>query len=264
MKRKLDFDACLRAPVDAARIARNQVAARALGLRDVATLHPSAPQRLAIVGGGPSIMHRVNALRTWDGDVWAINNAAVWCSRNMIRCSMFTIESDPAAPWDSALGVVVRRAILSTRCDPSLFAMLRNAEIVTYEMAESDLAPGSAPNASMIGTRLGYREFTFFGCEGSFADQHHAYAQNDGASEDKSIIVACAGQRFRTRADLLSTAIGIALMCRGYPDNVKQRSGGLLAALIEDIDYEVVGVSPGAATPRTDPVLLEAYRRVAR
>ncbi len=259
MKPKIDFDAVMREPCSEAQIEANMASARALGCPDVSALSRSHDRRLAIVGGGPSIRQRVHALRTWHGDVWAINNAAVWCVHNKIRCSMFTIESDPLAPWDPALGKIVRRAILSTRCDPSLFALLRSADIATYDIAKRDIGPGSAVNAMVVGNRLGYHEFTFFGCEGSYRDRHHAYAQDDGASEDKAIMVACAGKRFRTRTDLFNTSLGIALMCRGYPDQVKQRSGGLLAALVEDIDYEVVGISPGAATSLTEPALVAAY-----
>ena len=237
-----------------AEIEANERAARTLGLPDVSSLKPSGP--LAIVGCGPSIEGRKHALRNWKGEIWAINNAAIWCVRNRIRCSMFTI--DPGLNFNPDLKIV-SRAILATRCHPFLFDLLRGADLRTFELPQP--GPSSAPTAAMIGAKLGFKDFTFFGCEASFAGHSHAEDGPDPGAEQK-VVVACAGEKFMTRPDFISGALAIAMMVRDF-EHVRERSGGLLAALVKDLDYEIVGVAPALAIPATDPALIEEYRRFA-
>jgi hypothetical protein len=243
----------------------NERAARSLGLPDVSTLRRPRPPRLAIVGGGPSINSHVNALRNWRGGVWAINNAAAWCSDKGVACSMFTIDSSPA--WFEPLRGKVLSAIVSMRAHPELFALLRDVrDVVTFDLPANELGPGSAASACIVGSRLcGYVEIVFFGCEGSFdmGGGQYAYDQVNRNAE-RLLLVSCAGERFLTSQALLFTTRSIAWTVRQFPGKVKERSGGLLGAMVKDFEWRLVGVSPALADSNTPRPLVEEYESFVR
>ncbi len=240
MTRKISNGCLATAPV--AETQANEAAWRATGLLDISTLPPPRNKHLALIGGGPSINHRKNALRKWDGDVWAVNHAAIWCARNKIECSMFTVC--PGWGWQPEIANV-KRAIVATQSCPELIGLLRNTRVVTFDIADN-AGPGSAPTALLVAMRNGYDQITFFGCEGSYPPgQQHAY---EDYSYDKQIVVACAGQKFLTNPAFLMSALWLAALIRQFPTQVKESSGGLLSALVKDIDYDVIGIS-GASNP---------------
>ncbi len=240
MTRKISNGCLATAPV--AETQANEAAWRALGLPDVSTLPPPRNRHLALVGGGPSLNHRKDALRKWPGDVWAVNHAALWCARNRIECSMFTVC--PGWGWQPEVATI-KRAIVATQSCPELIDLLCHSRIVTFELGD-DAGPGSAPSALLVAMRNGYDQITFFGCEGNYPPgQQHAY---DDYSYEKNIVVACAGQKFLTNPAFLMSTLWLAGLCRNHPAQVKERSGGLLSALVKDPDYDVIGIS-GSANP---------------
>ena len=238
-------------------VAENEAAVRKLGYPDISACKTVAKGHLAIVGGGPSINHRKAALRSWKGDVWAVNHAALWCARNDIPCALFTIDPAPG-PYDPALTDNINWAILATRVHPNLFALVKHACIHTFETDETDIEGGSASTAVLVALKMGYEHFTFFGCEGSFAPggKHHAYDE----VEEKECLIQANGEKFLTEPGYLFTAFVIAKMIRQYPQHVSERSGGLLSALVKDLDYELIGVSPAMATPNTPQEFLDEYK----
>ncbi len=239
-----------------AEIESNKRVAREFGLPDISTLPKPAIPRLAIVGNGPSIRNHKHALRNWKGEVWAINNAAIWCTRHAIRNTFFTV--DPGRYFEHDLEETVWRAIMATHCHPHLFGMLRNARVTTFDI---EPGPGSAPTAAIVAGRIGFAELTFFGCEGSFTEESHAQGGADPGAEQK-IVVKCNGERFLTRPDFVNITLALAMMVRDFPQ-INERSGGLLSAMVADLNYEIVGVSPALATPTTNPELIAEYRRFA-
>ena len=238
-------------------VAENVAAVRKLGYPDISECKTAAKGHLAIVGGGPSINHRKAALRSWKGDVWAVNHAALWCARNDIPCALFTIDPAPG-PYDPALTANINWAILATRCHPNLFALVKHACINTFELATEDIWGGSASTAVVIAHRMGYTKFTFFGCEGNFqpGGKHHAYDE----VEEKECVIQCNGEKFLTEPSYLFTSWTIAKMMHKFPQHIFERSGGLLSALVKDPDYELIGVSPAMAGPQTPQVFLDEYK----
>ena len=236
-------------------ISTNEAAARALGLPDIRSLPRPHYPHLAIVGGGPSINKHKNALRNWRGAVWALNGAAVWCSRHKIKCTLFTV--DASTSFNPELRHV-KNAILSARCHPSLFELLKDAKIVLYDFPANELGPNSAGTACVIATRFaGYTDITFFGCEGSYVPgESHAVSSPVEVGE---FLVECGNERFLTTPDFLMVNRAIAHTIRQFPTKVSERSGGLLAAIVKHGEYKVVGLSPALAKPTTPKVFVEAY-----
>ncbi len=235
MTRKISNN-CLAPQATEDELRANEKAWRSLGLPDISTLPPHS-KHLAIVGGGPSINLRKNALRKWRGDIWAVNHAALWCASNQIDCSMFTIC--PGWGWNPEIATV-KQAIVATQACQELIGFLHNTKVVIFELGDA-AGPGSAPSAIPIAMRHGYETITFFGCEGSFPPgQQHGY---EDVVYKQEIVVALDSQKFLTTPAFLMSALWLARLIRNYPDRLKERSGGLLSALIRDPDYDVVGIS---------------------
>ena len=94
----------------------------------------------------------------------------------------------------------IARAILATQCDPAVFALLRYADVTIYDASGAGKYRGScaAVAAPSLAFAMGYREVTFFGCEGSYASCSHAYRHEDLAEQ---MMVLCGGAEYRTRPD---------------------------------------------------------------
>lgn len=206
---------------------------RALGL----PVHQGSG-RLAVVGGGPSIADHIETLRAWDGEVWAVNGTIDWCIRHSLDAAFYTIDASPQPNWPYALKGV-KRAVISVECDPSMFAHLQGARIEVMEREE--VGPTSAAAAAALGLICGYREIVFFGCESSFGESTHAYA---AANVTDWMDIEVGGKHFRTKPEFADQAATLAAVIRECPQVYSERSGGLLAAMIErGADYEVVEMS---------------------
>lgn len=133
----------------------------------------------------------------------------------------------------------VERAVLATHCDPGAYATLRGKQV--YQVSPDVPGPTSAVGATVLAIEAGYRKVTFFGCESSYADATtHAY-QCEAVSD--LIRVKCGGATYLTKPELLGQAEQLASAIRTFPRFYEELSGGLLSALIDDPDYDLVGVS---------------------
>jgi hypothetical protein len=132
------------------------------------------------------------------------------------------------------------RAILSSVCDPSVFAAMKGPIEV---FPRGDLPNGSSgvATAPMVAAKRGHKHVTFFGCESSFEGQEHAYSW---PHKTKSrALIECGGKRYLTTPQLIMQAEYIAEIAQGVPGFVSVVGGGFLPALIEHGDYEVLKVS---------------------
>jgi hypothetical protein len=202
-------------------------------------LRPS-PVPLAIVGGGPSVSGYIQELQNFDGEIWAINDAIVWCQENGINARFYTVDPDPNL---SDLCANVKSAILGDTVSPAVFDALdvSNVELVTLR-GENGLTAtiSSAATALFIATERGHAHVTFYGCEGSFVNKSHIY----GDKEKARIWVDCGGVEYTTSSDLLLGAEFIGQVAALVPTWITARDDGLLSALIEHGDYDVTFVSP--------------------
>lgn len=102
---------------------------------------------------------------------------------------------------------------------------------------------------------LGYQEVTYFGCEGSFSGEIYFYRHEH---KPEQLVVRSKGVDYVTSTDLFVTTEQLAMTISAYPEHFKERSGGLLRAMIEDTQWGVVAWSE-ALRDRVDPQALGAY-----
>jgi hypothetical protein len=195
-------------------------------------------RRLAIVGGGPLVVHDLDELRTWQGDIWAINNTAQWLTERGIDCTLFSVDAAP-------MRINARDAILARYCHPELFEQFDSRALAVdfIETHPEGLSGGrsSSTRAPGVAFHMGYLDVSFFGCEGSFLEMDHV-DRNEGIPEQ--LIVRAGGMDYRTDPGFIIQCEELAQILR--LDGVfHNRSGGLLKAMIENPDtWAIVGVSP--------------------
>lgn len=215
---------------------------------------------LAIVGGGPSAGRHLKELQEWPGHIWGINQGAAWLSHAAPKANvwMFTVDPDPALAGPEWI-VGVKQAILGTTVSPKLVkALLDQGTDVRlfcpHEAPGGDeiLAggPASVTRTFMPALVRGYKNVTFFGCEGSlegklhpngkFESYTHAYRRED---RPRQMIVRCGDQDFVTTPDLYITTLAMVRFLQEYP-MVKEKSGGLLRGMLDHPDtWSIVAVS---------------------
>lgn len=220
----------------------NKANAKSLGLPYI-SVHERP--KLAVVGGGPSVLDFTDELKSWDGDIWVSGSAFPLISSIVPDVTFFTIDQSTDLAKD---GKGAKKAILATCCDPSVFEVLKDAQIEIF-----DLFTGG-PNANHHATTItaapkvsldmGYRDITFFGCEGSFTETTHAY---DTTSIDDMIVVKCNGKNYVTRPSFLLQCEFMARVVNLSREIFKVRGEGLLSAMIEDLDYDITHAQPELA-----------------
>ena len=199
-------------------------------------------RKLAIVGGGPLVLHDLPELKAWDGDVWGINHTAQWLNEQGVRATLFTVDPVPFT-------VSAPDAILGSVCDPSVFAQFEG-RVRTFHMLQTHaegLSGGtfSSTCAAAVALRMGYANVSFFGCEGSFEERDHVDRHEDRPHQ---LIIRAGGRDYKTIPPFIIQCE--ELMKLFVFDGVfHNRSGGLLQAMIDNPDtWEVVAVSAAFKT----------------
>ena len=192
---------------------------------------------LAVVGGGPSINDHVETLRNWRGDVWACGSPYLWCVRNGIDATYFNI--DPGAPFEGQVLVSHgARAILSTTVNPAVFASCKSVEVFDLSRLGDNHGVTTATAAPHLALSMGYTDISIFGCESCYAEgESHAYDTHKDVSDHLRMRIVCNGEAFITIPSLFMQAELLSKIIRLSPV-FKERSGGLLRAMVEDDDYD--------------------------
>ena len=217
-------------------LARNK--ASALGHFASITGSSGIQPKLAVVGGGPSVADHVQDLRDWDGSIWAINGAWKWCHDLGIKTSFYSLDPTPnliEEGWD------VSHAILADQCDPTTFGTV-NGAVEVFRVGSAPNGSTSASTAPMIAAMRGHESVTLFGCDSSFADKVHVYAWDEPSGNGR-LLISCGGKEYLTNPQMLMQAEYLAEIGRAVPSYVSAVGYGLLPALIEHGDYDVLAVS---------------------
>jgi hypothetical protein len=228
---------------------------------------------LAIVGGGPSAAQALDELRAWPGHIWGINQGASWLAREAPGAMvwMFSVDPDPClAEWTSG----VERALLGSSCHPKVFEALKgkvqmfHTRIVpgVQELKADDgsgappitanlMGPSSVCRTFLPAAMLGYKDVTYFGCEGSLADRTHAYRHEH---RERQMIILAGGVEYFTTPDYYITTRFLVSVMRRFP-RLKEKSGGLLRAmLMHPESWDVVALS-GPLRDQVDPSATTPY-----
>ena len=224
-------------PVPEEQSMHNILHAQSLGLPSYRDLRPGS-ERLAVVGGGPSLADHIDELKAWSGDIWAINGAWEFLRRHGIASIFYTVDAHPMMS-KFVKGTGVDRALLCSVCDPGVFEALReaNAKVWTFDVHEAAAdriinGTSTATTSPMVALRMGYRHVTYFGCEGSyFIGQSHTYQHEH---RDDDFVVECGGELFRTAPDYYFQALELATIITLAPQTFAERSGGFLRAAIKN------------------------------
>ena len=214
---------------------------RRLGIPKLGSVGPVA-SRLAVCGGGASIESRLDKLRAWDGEIWAINGTWKWLKDRGIDATFYGCDPHPClAEWCKG----AQKAVISDIVDPAVCEALAGA---VAEMAW--LGPGGIPNdcsaaasAPFLAFERGHRHLTFFGCDGSYENQSNVDRHEDWPA----IMVKCGERSYLTRPDfiLITEAIAGFIMDVAGQTSVSLNvdGDGFLSALVEHGDYDITHVS---------------------
>lgn len=195
--------------------------------RDLNYTPPKAKTgKLAIVGGGASVLKHIEELQTWNGEIWAANGAARWCLEHDIDAILIT-ASPALYPREYLVGIT--KAILANTCHPWTVDALKRADVNVFDPADN--GPTSVTAAAVLAVEIGYRDISFFGCEGCYGATTHHYQHTPIASD---IIVKIGDATFRTNVGYFLQSQVLAGAIAECPDNLKDRSGGMLSALAAD------------------------------
>lgn len=196
--------------------------------------------RLAVVGGSPDVIYRVDELRSWDGEVWAINGTYDWCISNGIDATFYSIDPCPII---SSFSANVTRAIVADTVDWSVMENLTGKQVEIAFLGDGGLPFGTtaACTSVSIAAARGHKSVTFFGCASSFiGGLTHAY--RDEGDVHGHLELECGGKRYFSRPDLIVQAEAIAEIAQSMPEFVNVRGGGFLPALMKHGDYDIVGM----------------------
>ena len=255
MKRKVNIHG--RGCVPEEQMIQNLASCKARGLPYVSVKPRPA---LAVVGGGHSARWHVEEIRAWSGDVWACGSVYHWLKSLGIESTLFCVDPQPLL---ASMAVGAKKALLASSCDPSAFDELKDADVEVFDLIKDGVGVPHGPTTGTTAfalsfAHMGYTDVSFFGFDSSYSEeavsdkpekyrltvQTHAYKTEP---EFLMMRVVCNGRAFITCAEFLVQAQWMADMFRteiGKRGFIKNRSGGLLAALIEDPDYDCTHLSP--------------------
>lgn len=202
---------------------------------------PRNSARLAVVGLGDSAKEALPDLLTWDGDIWAVNGAASWLASNGICATMVTVDPQKfvAGSFDG-----VESAIFASCADPEAFSAMhgRVEKFDLCEHADNGVVGGctTASRIPALAIGLGFKEVTFFGCEGSFVGSDHL---NFNTGNDGQLIVKAGDFEYKTMPEWILQCQSLAHLIAEWPEIFKERCGGLLRGMLNDPNWSVVAVS---------------------
>ena len=242
-------------PVSHNDILLNLMCARALGLPMVKKV-PAHERKLAIVGGSPSVGDYLEELRAFDGDIWAVNGACRWLHERGIESTFISVDPhEIVVKW---VGPEVKKALLCARIHPDVFQVLKHAEVQIFELYQDNAVNGvhcCSSTASLgfdLATDLGYRNVTWYGCEGSYggnlngdnaSDKTHAYAEPSEKREER-MVIECGGKEYLTAPDFYIQSCELSELICKFPLYFRERSGGLLRAMVESGgEHEITKIS---------------------
>lgn len=227
---------------------------------------PARTGKLAIVGSGPSVRDRLDKLKVWDGEIWAVNGAYDYLlSQGIVPDGFWGIDPLPG------LAEYVKNArpettfYIAGSCDPSVFDVLEGYKVALWFPACDDLVyPEGAlqvPGGVTVLTRapfaaydLGWRDITLFGADSSFDDKlEWRYCYDDGTYKEDSrgelnfVQVEQGGPVFVSEATLINQVTNLGIIKGVFGDVLKFDCDGLIAAHLSapmneiDKDGNVIG-----------------------
>lgn len=231
--------------------------------RDLPTVQktPARAGQLAIVASGPSVRDHLDELRSWPGEIWAINGAYDYLLDNgIVPQGFFAIDPLPE------LADYVRQAraettfFIASTCDITVFDALEGFNVKTFHAYADDLeypegsgligggttAVTRAPYLSLV---EGWRDITLFGCDSSYDGREYCYEwgryKSDIAAPTFWFEINGEGP-FQSEIGLMKQISQMGVIIQKFRGMLKVRCGGLMAAFLK--------------APMADPALFEVVK----
>ncbi len=222
---------------------------------------PERKDPLAIVCSGPSVREYLDELRSWPGDIWAINGAYHYLLKQGIVPGGF-FGMDPLPGLTPYVEQAHRDTIfyICSICDPSVFDVLSGRNVQTwnpdgdgmkYPPDQWTIGGGTTAvtRAPYLGLLQGFRDITLFGVDSSF-ENGEPYCYRHGTYEcdiDNVRQWVCANNEgpFETELGLMKQVSQLNILRKKFDGKLKFRCEGLLAAFmrapeVTDDLFEVV------------------------
>ena len=216
---------------------------------------------LIVLGGGASIREHIDEVKASSADKWIIGSAFKFWSAQGVRGSFFSVHPSKAA-LNNIHGV--RKAVVATVTHPEVLDQFKHtdARVELFDLVRNGVVTNGATSATVIpclAVEMGYREVTFYGCESNYGDSTHAYMS---VADPYLMKVKCGEAEYLTGAEFLMQAEFLAALIKERPGVFKERSGGLLRALISN-DYDVIAISKTLHESRSDISAEQASEQAA-
>lgn len=157
--------------------------------------------------------------------------------KNGIHATYFNIDASEDCPAE-ARGAT--RAILASLVNPAVFEELKDADVAVFDLRPGEHWATTATAAPYLAMEMGYTEVHFFGCDSSFAETTHAYRDEP---RDYKLCVRCGPEDYMTAPDYYMQAEYLSSIIKACPAVFKDRSGGLMGAMVHH-DYDIVAGTP--------------------
>ena len=204
----------------------------------------------AVVGGGPGLAEKLDELRAFTGDIYAVNDTAGFLSDQGIPSYMFAVD---ATYKRYKTGPLVKGCLFASRVHRRQFHMFDGSlgpkkEIRVFDMREDyetgvQGGPTAVCRSCHLLLRMGYFQVVYFGIEGCFYEMTHI-SGNQKVALDNMIIVKVHGVDYLTNASLLMQCQYMQPNFLKFTRYMVNRSEGLIKAMIEyPNEIEVVAVA---------------------
>ena len=219
---------------------------------------------VAVCGGGPGLPLRLDILRKWPGDIYAVNDTAGYLSDNGIPCYMYAID---ASRREFKTGDLVKGAVFATFVHRRQFNQFQKEHIRVFNMFECDPnngiggGPTAVCRAANLFIKMGYGSVAYFGCEGSFLNLTHVTGEQKVAF-DNMIIVRANGIDYITNASMVLQTQYLSEEIRSHPGVLLNFSDGLLEAMIQyPDDWATIAVTEDLKKNHERSSKMEIYTR---
>lgn len=209
--------------------------------------------KLAIVGSGPSVRSRLEVLREWAGEIWAINGAYDWLlSENIVPSGFFGVDPLPGLADYLKDARSETTFYIAGTCDPCVLDALEGRSVcLWFPEAEDRIYPESAmivnggttalTRAPFMAFLMGWRDITLFGADASFEDRRYCYRDGTYEFDSKAEIlkVCVEDEVFLTEMALAQQVSQLGVMHDQFRGILKFDCDGLTAAYLRSPMHQI-------------------------
>jgi hypothetical protein len=204
-----------------------------------------SPKRipLAIVGSGPSAGDYIEALKTFPGEIWAINGAFNWLIKAGVKPAAF-LGMDPEPFLVDYLIEPTKDAAyyIASQCDPSVFRHLKDHNVWVWHAHDPGVkpAPGNFPipggstlltRAPYLGSLLGFSDVHIFGGDSSYTGDGYVYGGE--LIGEGNCVANFDGIEFKTNRQMLAQATEMMNTLENFPGEIFVHGSGLMPAMAQ-------------------------------